>query len=159
MNPDMAKQYSNQGGHPTNHCMKLSRFFFLVLAPLFFAACGSIAPVPQDTAGIVVGPNELRECGQGKVQFPAGLYQAVVVSPKGTYYLAPQAIRTKGVLLGRAERGGIFISSMPGNPQALWFGDLNANVDEKPSTLLGAIGVKAPKLWPYTPQISFKVKK
>lgn len=139
--------------------MKMFRVSFLVLAPLLLAACGSIAPVPTGTSGIVVGPNELRECGQGKVQFPAGLYTAEVVSEKGTYYLAPEPIRTKGVLLGRAERGGIFVSNLAGNPQAAWFGDLKASVEEKPSTLFAAVGVRSPKLWPYTPRIPFQVKK
>ncbi|MCF7789320.1 MAG: hypothetical protein K9N47_24575 [Prosthecobacter sp.] len=114
--------------------MKLFRACFLALSPLLLAACGSIAPVPSGTSGIVVGPNEIRECGQGKVQFPAGVYTAEVVSEKGTYYLAPERIRTKGVLMGRAERGGIFVSSAPGNPQAAWFGDLSATVKEKPGT-------------------------
>ena len=139
--------------------MKLSRAFFLVLAPLFMVACGSISPVPSGTSGIVIGPNEIRECGQGKVQFPAGVYTAEVVSEKGTYYLAPELIRTKGVLMGRAERGGIFVSNAPGNPQAAWFGELSDTVEEKPSTLFAAVGIKAPKLWPYTPRIPFQVKK
>lgn len=143
----------------TNHCMNLSRAFFFALVPLLFAACGSVAPVPAGTSGIVVGTNEERECGQGRVQFPAGLYLAEVVSAKGTYYVAPAPLRTKGVLLGRAERGGIFVSNMPGNPQAAWFGDLHETVEEKPSTLFAAMGVSAARLWPYAPPIPFQVKK
>jgi hypothetical protein len=139
--------------------MKLSRLFCLVLLPILTAACGSVIPAPAGTNGIVVGPNETRDCGQGKIVFPAGVYAAEVVSPQGTYYLAPELLRAKGVLLSRAERGGIFVSTMPGNPQAAWFGDLHDTVDEQPSTLLGAIGVSAPKLWPYTPRIPFQVKK
>ena len=139
--------------------MKLSRALFLVVAPLLMAACGSIKPAPAGTSGIVIGPNESRECGQGYVQFPAGLYQAEVVSAKGTYYLAPAPIRTRGVLLGRSERGGIYVSNMAGNPQAAWFGDPRDTVDERPSTMLGAIGMSAPKLWPYAPRIPFQVKK
>jgi len=139
--------------------MKLSRVLFLFIAPLLLAACGSIKPAPAGTPGIVIGPNESRECGQGYVQFPAGLYQAEVISAKGTYYLAPAPIRTKGVLLGRSERGGIFVSNMAGNPQAAWFGDARDTVDERPSTMLGAIGLSAPKLWPYAPRIPFQVKK
>lgn len=139
--------------------MKLTRASFLALVPLLLAACGSVAPVSSGTSGIVVGPNEIRECGQGKVQFPAGLYTATVVSAKGTYYLAPERIRTKGVLLGRAERGGIFVSNAPGNPQAAWFGDLSDSVADKPGTLFEAVGVKEPKLWPYTPRIPFHLQK
>ena len=32
-------------------------------------------------------------------------------------------------------------------------------LEEKPSTLFSAVGVNAPKLWPYTPKIPFQVKK
>ncbi|OYW74341.1 MAG: hypothetical protein B7Z37_18230 [Verrucomicrobia bacterium 12-59-8] len=158
MNPDVAISFQPRK-IAAIHFMKLYFTLALTLASLLLAACGSIAPVPAGTKGILIGPNESRLCGQGNVMFPSGLYQAEVVSPNGTYYLAPEPIRTKGVLLGRAERGGIFVSTMAGNPQAAWFGDLHDAVDEKPSTLLGAIGVNAPKLWPYTPRIPFQVKK
>ena len=140
--------------------MSLHSTFFLFFASMLLASCAAIKPAPAGTSGIVVGSNESRECGQGVLTFPAGLYQAEVVSPKGTYYLAPEPLRTKRVLLGRAERGGIFVSNLPGNPQAAWFGDdVRDSVDEKPSTLFGAIGMSAPKLWPYTPRIPFQVKK
>lgn len=142
------------------NCMKFVRLFFLALSPLL-ASCGHVDPVSAGTtSGIVVGPGEIRECGQGRVQFPAGVYKAEVVSDKGTYYLAPEPIRTLGVLLGRSERGGIFVSNGPGNPQAAWFGDLSDTVaGSKPATLFEAVGVNAPKLWPYTPRIPFQVKK
>ena len=139
--------------------MNFARAFSLLLTPALMVACTSINPVPTGTPGIVVGPNESRVCGQGSVVFPAGLYRAEVVSAKGTYYLAPDRIRTAGVLLGRAERGGIYVSNAPGNPQAAWFGDLQDVVESKPTTLFGAIGIAAPKLWPYTPRVPFKVKK
>lgn len=139
--------------------MKLFRTFCLIITPLVMAACGSITSAPSDAPGIVIGPNESRECGQGRLQFPAGVYQVEVVSAKGTYYVAPERIRTAGVLLGRAERGGIFVSNLAGNPQAAWFGDLRDTIGEKPSTMLGAMGVSAPKLWPYTPRIPYRVKK
>ncbi len=139
--------------------MKSSRVFCLFLAPLLLGACTSVAPAPAKTASIVVGPGEERVCGQGMVRFPAGVYHAEVVSPKGTYYLAPQRIRTVGVLLGRTETGGIFVSNLAGNPQAAWFGDVSDTVNERPGTLFGAVGINAPKLWPYTPQIPFQVKK
>lgn len=139
--------------------MNNTRPFWLLLAPMLMVACTPITPVPTGTSGIVIGPNESRACGQGTVRFPTGLYRAEVVSPKGTYYLAPERIRVAGVLLGRAERGGIYVSNAPGNPQAAWFGELSSAVDEKPDTLLAAVGVKAPKLWPYSPPVPFQVKK
>ncbi|WP_395739396.1 hypothetical protein [Prosthecobacter sp.] len=139
--------------------MKSSRVFCLFLSSLFMTACGSVAPAPKDSAAIVLSTTEERECGQGVVRFPAGVYVADVVSPKGTYYLAPQSLRTVGVLLGRSERGGIFVSNAAGNPQAAWFGDTTDVGTGKPSTLFGAIGINEPKLWPYSPRIPFQVKK
>lgn len=123
------------------------------------AACTAVAPASSGTGGIVVGPNEMRVCGQGKVLFPAGLYRAQVVSATGTYYMAPEQLRTVGVLIGRAEQGGIYVSNALGNPQAAWFGDPQEFTESKPTTLFAAIGVRAPKLWPYTPPIPFKIKK
>lgn len=139
--------------------MTFFRVLSLALAPLLLVACGSVSHAPSDAPGIVIGPNEVRECGQGRIQFPAGLYKAEVVSEKGTYYLAPELLRTAGVLMGRAERGGIFVPSSAGSPQAAWFGAPQDEVDGSPGTLLGAIGVSAPKLWKYSPPVPFTVKK
>ncbi len=144
---------------PSTLLMKLSRLLPALIAPLLLAACGSVEIAPADAPSIVIGPNESRECGQGMVLFPVGVYKAEVVSSKGTYYLAPERIRTAGVLIGRSERGGIFVSNASGNPQAAWFGDPRDNVDDSPGTLFGAIGVTAPKLWPYTPKVPYTVKK
>ncbi|WP_395750109.1 hypothetical protein [Prosthecobacter sp.] len=139
--------------------MKTSRVICLLLSTFLITACGSVAPAPKNAPAIVIGANEERECGQGVVRFPAGIYVADVVSVKGTYYLAPQSIRTVGVLLGRSERGGIFVSNSAGNPQAAWFGDTSDVGSDKPGTLFGAIGINEPKLWPYSPRIPFQVQK
>lgn len=139
--------------------MKLHRLLPILLIPLLVTSCGSVAIAPSNAPGVVVAQEETRECGQGRILFPAGEYKAEVVSAEGTYYKAPKRIRTLGVLIGRSEDGGIFVSNKPGNPQAAWFGDPRDAVDESPSTLLGAIGMGAPKLWPYTPRISIAIKK
>jgi len=139
--------------------MKSIRILLLFVLPLLIAACGSVAPVPADAPSIVLAEAVTRTCGQGELHFPAGEYQAEVASDEGTYYKAPKRIRSLGVLIGRSEEGGIFISNKPGGPQAAWFGDLKDEVDESPSTLFGAIGWSAPKLWPYTPRIPHTVKK
>lgn len=139
--------------------MKLHRLLPALLMPLLFTACGSVQIASTDAPGIVVAQEETRECGQGRILFPAGDYKAEVASSEGTYYKAPRRIRTLGVLIGRSEEGGIFVSNKSGNPQAAWFGDPRDAVDESPSTLLGAIGMGAPKIWPYAPRIPFTVKK
>ena len=139
---------------PLANRMTFARTFCLLLAPAVMAACTAIAPAPAGSRGIVVGPNEVRLCGQGKV-----LYGAQLVTAQGTYYLAPEHLRTVGVLIGQSEQGGIYVSNAPGNPQAAWFGDPQEVAESKPTTLFGAIGVRAPKLWPYSPPISFQMKK
>ena len=139
--------------------MNLPQTFCLLLAPLLLTACGSVEIASPSVPGIVVAQEEARECGQGKILFPAGEYKAEVVSAAGTHYKAPKRIRTLGVLIGRSEEGGIFVASKNGNPQAAWFGDPRDDVDESPGTLFGAIGMSAPKLWPFTPRIPFTVKK
>lgn len=138
--------------------MTLSRTLFLLLTTTLIGACTSIKPVAQGTTGIVLAAPEVRVCGQGQVHFPAGFYAAQVVSAKGTYYQSPGPLRTRGVLLGRSETGGIYVSNAPGNPQAAWFGDVNDTIEDHPTTLFSAIGVAAPKLWPYTPRIPFVLK-
>lgn len=139
--------------------MSISQILPLSLVSLLLISCNSVEKATSEAPGIIVGPNEIRECGQGRIHFPEGEYKAEVVSAKGTYYKAPQRLRTLGVLIGRSEEGGIFVSSGPGNPQAVWFGDPSDEIDGSAATLLGAMGASAPKLWPYTPRIPFTVKK
>lgn len=139
--------------------MKSSYLLSLLALPLLLASCASVELAPADSSSIVLAEPATRVCGQGEILFPAGEYKAEVTSPEGTYYKSPKRLRTLGVLIGRNEDGGIFISTKPGGPQAVWFGDPKDNVDDSPSTLFGAIGWSAPKLWPYTPRIPHTVKK
>ena len=158
MHPVAGLAYPSKYKHIAKR-MKFARTFCLLLAPVVMAACTAIVPAPVSTGGIVVGANEMRVCGQGKVLFPAGLYRAQLVTASGTYYQAPEQLRTVGVLIAQSELGGIYIANAPGNPQAAWFGDPQEVTESKPTTLFAAIGVRAPKLWPYSPPISLKVKK
>lgn len=137
--------------------MKLSRFIPL-LAPLLLASCGSVEIPAVEAPGIVVAQEEIREVGQGKIRFPAGVYKAEVTSAKGTYYKAPQRLKTLGVLIGRYEDGGLYISKYPGTPQSVWFGDPRDEVDESPGTLFGAMGVSAPKLHKLTPPVPYTLE-
>lgn len=139
--------------------MKLSSFLPAALMSLLLAACGSVEIASSDAPSIVVSQAEERECGQGRILFPAGEYKAEVAAAEGTYYKSPKRLRTLGVLIGGTEDGGIFVSSAAGNPQAAWFGDPKDEVDESPGTLFGAMGLSAPKLWPYKPRISFTTPK
>ena len=59
--------------------MKFSRLISTLIAPLLLAACGSIELPKPDAASLVVAQDEERECGQGRVLFPAGEYRAEAV--------------------------------------------------------------------------------
>lgn len=141
------------------HTMISLRTLPTLLVCLLLASCASVSLAPQGSPSIVLAQDETRACGQAQILFPKGEYKAEVVSPHGTYYKAPQRLRTTGVLIGRPEVGGIFVSNAAGNAQAAWFGEPRQNVGENPDTLFGAIGLNAPKLRPYTPSIPFTLKK
>lgn len=138
--------------------MRTSRLSLLLAVPLLLASCGSVELAPVNAPGIVVAQDEVRELGQAKILFPAGVYKAEVVSEKGTYYKSPRRLKTLGVLIGRNEEGGIYISKYAGTPQSGWFGDPRDEVDESPSTLFGALGVSAPKHWKLSPPIPYTVE-
>lgn len=137
--------------------MKLFRLALFV-APLLLASCGSVKIPSVDAPGIVVAQEEIREVGQGKMIFPAGVYKAEVTSDKGTYYKAPRRIKTLGVLIGRSQEGGLYVSKYPGTPQSAWFGDPRDEVDASPGTLFGAMGVSAPKLRKLTPPVPYTLE-
>ncbi|MBE7496706.1 MAG: hypothetical protein HS117_17325 [Verrucomicrobiaceae bacterium] len=126
-------------------------FWFLVLlcVPV---ACVPLRKVDPGAHSILVATEQSRECKAARVIFPAGEYSPEVSCERGTYYLAPARLRTEGVLLGGGYRGGLFIGR--DGKQAAWFGDARDAAEERPSTLLGAVGASAPKLWPFQPVIS-----
>lgn len=138
--------------------MKFSRLLLLSTS-LLIVSCGAVSIAPVDAPGLIVAQDEIREVGQGKTLFPAGLYKAEVTSPTGTYYKSPRRLKSLGVLIGRSQEGGIFISNARGNPQAAWYGDPSDDVDESPGTLFGAMGVSAPKLRRLTPRIPYTMEK
>lgn len=137
--------------------MKLSRLA-LFIAPLLLISCGSVEIPPVEAPGIVVAQEETRDVGQGRMVFPAGVYKAEVTSEKGTYYKAPRRIKTLGVLIGRSQEGGLYISKHPGTPQSAWFGDPRDEVDASPGTLFGAMGVSAPKLHRLKPPVPYTLE-
>ncbi|MBL9179282.1 MAG: hypothetical protein JNM65_14560 [Verrucomicrobiaceae bacterium] len=136
--------------------MKIAILSCLLVTSVLLASCGSVQLAATDAPGLVLATEETRDCGRGRVVFPAGEYKAEVISAEGIYYKAPKPIRTYGVLIGRSEQGGVFVSNAVGNPQAAWFGDPKDNVDERPATFLGAIGWSAPKLWPCAPRLPLR---
>ncbi|MBL9130820.1 MAG: hypothetical protein JNG86_06455 [Verrucomicrobiaceae bacterium] len=130
-------------------------FRVFALASIMMTSCVSLtelSKVAPGTGDIIISQEERRECKAARVILPAGRYTPEVQSDLGVYYLAPARIRTEGVLISGGYRGGLFIAR--DGRQAVWFGDARDDADERPGTLMGAIGVAAPKLWPFKPAIS-----
>ena len=124
----------------------------LLLLPLFLISCAPLSKPSTTSGAIVLAKEEKRDCKKARVVLPAGVYTPEVQSETGTYYLAPAELRTERVLIGGSYRGGLFISNAGG--QAAWFGDARDEADERPGTLLGAIGASSPKLWPFSPPVT-----
>lgn len=127
--------------------------FFLAAVPLLMVSCAPIRKPTDGMTPIVIAEETTRDCKKARVILPAGTYTPELQMDRGDYYLAPADLRTEGVLLGGKYRGGLFIAR--DGRQAAWFGDARHDTEERPSTLLGAIGAGAPKLWPISPPISF----
>ncbi len=124
---------------------------FLPLIPCLMS-CAPMLKTPSEQSNVLLAQEEKRECKKARVVFPAGIYTPEIQSEHGTYYLAPAQMRTEGVLIGGGYRGGLFIGKT--GYQAAWFGDARDDADERPGTLLGAIGASAPKLWPIKPPLT-----
>ncbi len=124
---------------------------FLFFIPCLMA-CAPMLKTPSERSNVLLAQEEKRDCKKARVVFPAGIYKPEIQSEHGTYYLAPAPMRTEGVLIGGGYRGGLFISNS--GIQAAWFGDARDDADERPGTLLGAVGASAPKLWPIKPPLA-----
>ena len=127
----------------------MNRLFLLL--PFVLISCAPLSQPGTRANSIVLAKEEGRECKKARVILPAGVYTPEVQSESGIYYLAPAELRTERVLIGGSYRGGLFISKT--GAQAAWFGDARDDADERPGTLLGAIGASSPKLWPFSPPV------
>lgn len=123
----------------------------ILLLPFVLLSCAPLSQPAPHASSIVLAKEEGRECKKARVILPAGVYTPEVQSESGIYYLAPAELRTERVLIGGSYRGGLFISKT--GAQAAWFGDARDDADERPGTLLGAIGASSPKLWPFSPPV------
>ena len=103
---------------------------------------GLIQAPASGTRGIVLATEQVVPHKFGKITFPAGLYLPEASSEEGIYYAAPQPIHTGGVMKGGREHGGLFLR--PDGGQAAWVGQPGYQLQQAPSTLLGARGVERP---------------
>lgn len=87
-----------------------------------------------------------------KITLPAGTYQAEARSSKGIYYVAPERVKTAGIIRDGRERGGLFIANE--GWQWVWTGHPGFEAKESETTILGKRGIIMPthaKFDPYVP--------
>jgi hypothetical protein len=130
-----------------------------LLLTLLTASCSTkdLERCPPGTPGIIV--SQAVECSHkdGKFTLPAGLYQAEAQSRKGTYYVAPERLKTSGLIRGGHERGGLFIANE--GWQWAWIGHPGFEVEENKTSILGKRGIIMPTHYKFEPFVSYKKAK
>lgn len=110
------------------------------------------------TRGIIVA--EAVQCTHkdGKLTLPAGLYQPEAQSAKGIYYVAPERLKTTGIIRDGHERGGLFIANE--GWQWAWIGHPAFEVEENKTSILGKRGIIMPTHFKFEPFVHYtKAKK
>ena len=85
----------------------------------------------------------------GKFTLPAGIYQPEAQSSKGIYYVAPERLKTTGIIRQGHERGGLFIANE--GWQWAWIGHPGFEVDENKTSILGKRGIIMPTHYKFEP--------
>ena len=135
------------------------------LLSALFATCFLNSCAPRDlthsapgTPGIVVA--NAVECTHkdGKLTLPAGLYQPEAQTSKGIYYVAPERLKTIGIIRDGHERGGLFIANE--GWQWAWVGHPSFEVEENKTSILGKRGIIMPTHFKFEPFVHYtKAKK
>ncbi|MCF7788391.1 MAG: hypothetical protein K9N47_19885 [Prosthecobacter sp.] len=85
----------------------------------------------------------------GKFTLPAGIYQPEAQSSQGIYYVAPERLKTTGIIRQGHERGGLFIAKE--GWQWAWIGHPGFEVDENQTSILGKRGIIMPTHYKFEP--------
>ncbi len=130
-----------------------------LLATLALISC---APIELErpsagTPGIVISQEVPCSHKDGKFTLPAGYYQAEAKSAKGIYYVAPERLKTNGIIRQGHERGGIFIANE--GWQWAWTGHPGWEVDQSATTIFGKRGIIQPKHYKFEPFVPYKMAK
>ncbi len=134
----------------------MKRFFSLLLATsLVSCATKDLERCTPGTPGIIL--SEPVECKHkdGKFTLPAGHYQPEAQSPKGIYYVAPERLKTDGIIREGHERGGLFIARE--GWQWAWTGHPGWEVDQSATTITGKRGIIMPTHYKFDPFVKYQV--
>lgn len=128
---------------------------FLVATSLVSCATKELERCPPGTPGIILSePVECRH-KDGKFTLPAGHYQPEAQSPKGIYYVAPERLKTNGIIREGHERGGLFIARE--GWQWAWTGHPGWEVDQSATTITGKRGIIMPTHYKFEPFVKYQV--
>lgn len=89
----------------------------------------------------------------GKFTLPAGIYQPEAQSSKGIYYVAPERLKTTGIIRKGHERGGLFIANE--GWQWAWIGHPGFEVDENKTSILKKRGILMPTVYKFEPYVKY----
>ena len=85
----------------------------------------------------------------GKFTLPAGVYTPEAQSSKGIYYVAPERLKTTGIIRDGHERGGLFIANE--GWQWAWVGHPGFEVQENKTSIFGKKGIIMPTHYKFEP--------
>ena len=89
----------------------------------------------------------------GKFTLPAGDYLPEAQSAKGTYYTAPERLKTVGIIREGHERGGLFIANE--GWQWAWIGHPGFEVDENQTSIFKKRGILMPTHFKFEPYVKY----
>ncbi len=147
--------------HLLNSLLAISLLAISLLAISLLASC---ATKPRDLERCPPGLPSIRvaqtvECTYpgGQFTLPAGIYQPEAQSSKGIYYVAPERLKTIGIIRDGHERGGLFIANE--GWQWAWTGHPGREAADSEITILGKRGIIMPTHYKFEPYVKYtKVK-
>lgn len=120
---------------------------------LISCATKELALCPPGTKGIIVAKQVECTHPDGRFTLPAGLYEPEAQSPKGIYYVAPERLKTSGIIREGHERGGLFIANE--GWQWAWTGHPRFEAEQSKTTILGKKGIIMPTHYKFDPQVPY----
>ncbi len=138
--------------------MKHLLFSLLTSCLLISCATKDLERPAPGTPGIRVA--QAVECTQkdGKFTLPAGVYMPEAQSAKGIYYVAPERLKTAGMIRHGQERGGLFIANE--GWQWAWIGNPAFEVEENQTSIFKKRGIIMPTHFKFEPYVNYtKMKK
>ncbi len=134
----------------------MKHLLFSILAASLLVSCATkdLEHCPPGTKGIIVASPVECTHKDGKFTLPAGFYAPEAQSSKGIYYVAPERLKTTGIIRQGHERGGLFIANE--GWQWAWTGHPAFEVSENKTSILGKRGILMPTHFKFEPYVNYK---